>query len=96
MSAAAIAAFVFMFGTVCRRLSREMLVEEAGDLAERLLGLGRKGIEIVLRVRHALEHLQLGSTPARRSLRWVSTVRLRNRSRVPLVRMAGGKPVKSP
>src|SRR5262245_44813946 len=60
MSAAAIAALVFMFGTTSRRLSRQMLVEEAGDLAERLLGLRREGVEIVLRVRHALEHLQLG------------------------------------
>src|SRR5262245_35624584 len=42
------------------RLSRQMLVEEAGDLAERLLGLRCEGVEIVLRVRHALEHLQLG------------------------------------
>jgi hypothetical protein len=36
------------------------------------------------------------STPAWRSLRWVRTVLLRNRSRVPLVRIVGGKPWKSP
>src|SRR5262245_31417399 len=57
--AAAIAALLDMFGPRSRRLSRQMLVEEAGDLAERLLGLRRKGVEVVLRVRHALEHLQL-------------------------------------
>ena len=34
-------------------------------------------------------------TPERRSLRWVRTVRLRNRSRVPEVRIVGGKPLRS-
>src|SRR5215475_5601132 len=58
--AAAIAALLDMFGPRSRRLPRQMRVEEAGDLAERLLGLRREGVEIVLRVRHALEHLQLG------------------------------------
>ena len=37
----------------------QVLVEEARDLAERLLGLRRIRVEVVLRVRHALEHLQL-------------------------------------
>src|SRR5215203_1107445 len=37
-----------------------MLVEEARDLAEGFLCLRRRGIEQILRVRHALEHLQLG------------------------------------
>src|SRR5437763_2799614 len=37
-----------------------MLVEEARDLAERFLGLRGIRVEIILRVRHALEHLQLG------------------------------------
>src|SRR5260370_7608194 len=38
----------------------QMLVEEPPNLAERLLPLRGEGIENVLRVRHALEHLQLG------------------------------------
>src|SRR5262249_47502485 len=43
-----------------RPLFPEMLVEEAGDLDERLLALRHERIEVVLRVRHALKHLQLG------------------------------------
>src|SRR5258708_28859828 len=45
---------------MCSPSLPQMLVEEPCDLAERLLGLRREGIEIVLRVRHALEHLQIG------------------------------------
>src|ERR1700694_3237924 len=37
----------------------EMAVEEPGDLAERLLGLGHPIIELVLRVRLALVDLEL-------------------------------------
>src|SRR3954452_16719637 len=43
-----------------RSLLPQMLVEEARDLAEGFLRFRRRGIEQILRVRHALEHLQLG------------------------------------
>ena len=57
---------------------------------------GAYGVEIILGVRHALVDLQIGldaglAQLAVREHRW-----LRNRSRVPLVRIAGGKPWKSP
>ena len=38
----------------------EMLIEEARDLGEYFLRLRRVGVEVVLRMRHALEHLQVG------------------------------------
>src|SRR5271168_2236128 len=37
-----------------------MLVEEGGDLAEGFPGFGDAVVELILRVRHALEHLELG------------------------------------
>ena len=36
------------------------------------------------------------STPERRSLRWVRTVKLKNKSRVPEVKIVGGNPCRSP
>jgi hypothetical protein len=43
-----------------RSLFAEMLIEEARDLGEHLLDLGRVRVEIVLGVRHALVDLQFG------------------------------------
>ena len=56
-------AFPTPIGFPIRGSLAEMLVEEPRDLGEDLLGLRRRGVEIVLGVRHALVDLKLCFDP---------------------------------
>ena len=74
----------------------QMFAEERGDLSESLLGLGHAIIKLVLRVRLALVNLELGLDPGPAQLAMHPHSLLSSRSRVPVVRIADGKPCMSP
>ena len=74
----------------------QVLVEEAANLRENLLRFGRAIVAQIMRVRLSLVDLQYGLHTSLTQLAITRTVLLSSRSRVPLVRMAGGKPVMSP
>ena len=78
------------------KLLAEMGVEKARDLGQCFLRFWSVRIEFVLGVRHTLKHLQLDSHTSSRNLRCARIVLLRNKSRVPLVKIAGRNPWKSP
>ena len=67
-----------------------MPIEEAGDLLERFAGFRSGVVAQVVRVRLAFEDLERGLDAGLAQLAVDRTVLLESRSRVPLVRMAGG------
>jgi hypothetical protein len=73
-----------------------MLIHEGACFRESLAILRNAVVAGELDVGHALEHQEVGIPPDWSSFWCVRTVLLSIRSRVPVARMAGGKPWKSP
>ena len=82
--------------TVATLLCSEMLPEEVGDLSKGFFRFRNAIIELIVACDWPSKTTSSASTPARRSLRCTRTVLLRSRSRVPVVRIAGGNPCMSP
>src|SRR6202022_3350410 len=79
-----------------RALALHVAVEEGRDLLKSFASLRGLGLIYCWACDRPSNTCRSASTPARRSFRWVRTVRLRNKSRVPEIRIVGGKPLRSP